>query len=103
MKNDRMTPNQIKRAIHEAARDLDERGTPAHPNPMVPPWEQYPEIPRYSVGWRMGPGEDYWRDFGDWFLKLTDQELRQYIQGKPEPTGWEGFFKILSEERNRNN
>lgn len=51
----------------------------------------------------MGPGEDYLRDFGDWFLKLTDQELRRYIQDKPEPTGWEGFFKILSEERKWNN
>lgn len=26
---------------------------------LAPPWVEFPDIPRYSIGWRMGPGEDY--------------------------------------------
>jgi hypothetical protein len=26
---------------------------------LVPPWVRHPEIPRYSIGWRMGYGESY--------------------------------------------
>lgn len=32
---------------------------------MPPPWLAYPEIERYSIGWRMGYGEDY---IGRFFL-----------------------------------
>ncbi len=26
---------------------------------LPPPWIAYPHIERYSIGWRMGYGEDY--------------------------------------------
>jgi hypothetical protein len=26
----------------------------------IPPWERYPSLGRYSLGWRMGSGESYW-------------------------------------------
>ncbi len=34
-------------------------------NPMAPPWLIYPNISRYSIGWRMGYGEDYICTFGE--------------------------------------
>jgi hypothetical protein len=30
---------------------------------MIPPWKKYPDIPRFSIGWRMGDGEDYYAQF----------------------------------------
>lgn len=33
---------------------------------MPPPWLAHREIERYSIGWRMGYGEDYIVRFGDW-------------------------------------
>ncbi|MFR3181913.1 hypothetical protein [Dysosmobacter welbionis] len=33
---------------------------------MPPPWMAFPEIERYSIGWRMGYGEDYIDRFDDW-------------------------------------
>ena len=36
-------------------------------DPMPPPWLKYPDIGRYSIGWRMGYGEDYIGTWGPWF------------------------------------
>lgn len=33
---------------------------------MPPPWLAHREIERYSIGWRMGYGEDYIDRFDDW-------------------------------------
>ena len=38
---------------------------------MSPPWLVYPEIERYSIGWRMGYGEDYIYKFWNWLDTLT--------------------------------
>ena len=38
---------------------------------MPPPWLVYPEIERYSIGWRMGYGEDYIYKFWNWLDTLT--------------------------------
>lgn len=37
---------------------------------MPPPWLAYREIERYSIGWRMGYGEDYICRFNDWLNSL---------------------------------
>ena len=37
---------------------------------MPPPWLAHREIERYSIGWRMGYGEDYIYRFGDWLDNL---------------------------------
>ena len=38
---------------------------------MPPPWLAHREIERYSIGWRMGYGEDYIYRFGDWLDTLS--------------------------------
>ena len=41
---------------------------------MPPPWLAHREIERYSIGWRMGYGEDYIYRFGDWMDTLSPDE-----------------------------
>jgi hypothetical protein len=62
---------------------------------MIPPWIKYPNIPRQSVGWRMGLGEQYLAEFESWWnkqLRSTHLELRSAY---PEPDEWTGFFRGL--------
>ena len=42
---------------------------------MPPPWLAYPEIERYSIGWRMGYGEDYIGRFFSWLEDISSEEL----------------------------
>ncbi|MEM7036347.1 MAG: hypothetical protein AAF570_05145 [Bacteroidota bacterium] len=58
---------------------------------MQPPWEKYPNYERYTIGWRMGSGEQYRYDWAD-FLKTVPADfearleyLRQY---RPAPINW---------------
>ena len=41
---------------------------------MAPEWLACPEIPQYSIGWRMGYGEDYGYRISLWWQKLSEQE-----------------------------
>lgn len=47
-------------------------------NPMAPWWFMYPHFRRYSIGWRMGYGENYAFEFGNWYSTLTNEEQEQY-------------------------
>jgi hypothetical protein len=57
-----------------------------------PPWKQFPEYDRLSLGWRMGPGEDYRFDFAQWFRGLPADQRRAYAAEHPEPADWVGFY-----------
>lgn len=60
-----------------------------------PPWTEFPDYIRTSMGWRMGSGEDYMLDFKEWFTAQGAQEQSQYKQSNPEPDGWEGFYDYI--------
>ena len=49
-----------------------------HKKIMPPPWLAFPEIERYSIGWRMGYGEDYIDWFGHWLDTLSPEEQTEY-------------------------
>ena len=34
---------------------------------MAPQWIEYPALSEFSMGWRMGAGEDYKCDFWNWY------------------------------------
>ena len=55
---------------------------------MPPPWLAHREIERYSIGWRMGYGEDYIYRFGDWLDTLSPEEQTEYRTLFPEPDVW---------------
>ena len=59
---------------------------------MPPPWLAHREIERYSIGWRMGYGEDYMDRFGDWLDTLSPEERTEYRTLFPEPVTWKGWW-----------
>lgn len=70
-------------ADERIARELRERGT------LLPPWSRFPELPRYSVGWRMGSGEDYLILHGRWTANWTSDAWVAYLRRHaPIPVEW---------------
>lgn len=65
-------------------------------NMMAPLWLMYPQIPKGSIGWRMGYGEDYEMKFSEWFHNLTKEEKEEFNSKFPEPICFTHFeFNIL--------
>ena len=62
---------------------------------MEPPWSAFPRIPFGSIGWRMGPGEDYWVAFSRYYERKTPEHRKRYAAENPEPSGWEGFYAVM--------
>ena len=60
---------------------------------LPPPWLAHREIERYSIGWRMGYGEDYIDRFGHWLDTLTPEERAEYRTLFPEPVTWKGWWE----------
>ncbi|SFQ34428.1 hypothetical protein SAMN03159339_6871 [Variovorax sp. 770b2] len=56
--------------------------------PLSPVWITFPKIPWGSIGWRMGPGEDYWHSWAKWFKAASLQDRERYKTQWPEPEGW---------------
>lgn len=64
---------------------------------MPPPWLAYPEIERYSIGWRWGSGESYIMKWGDWMDTLNEGEEKEYQELFPEPVTWKGYWDDTDE------
>lgn len=60
---------------------------------LPPPWIAYPEIERYSIGWRMGYGEGYIGEWGTWYDTLDSKEKNEYHTLFPEPVTWNGYWE----------
>ena len=52
---------------------------------IAPQWIEYPALSEFSMGWRMGAGEDYKCGFWNWYetLSLNSSESTKH------------FFRIL--------
>jgi len=59
---------------------------------MPPLWMMYPHITRFSIGWRMGYGEGYKYDLGDWKKTLSEQEKNTYQEMFPAPATWQEYY-----------
>lgn len=53
---------------------------------MAPPWLMYPNISRYSIGWRMGYGENIWKKNrysiilnGNYAKFMQNEDLRLFL------------------------
>ena len=56
---------------------------------LLPPWRKYPEIPRYSIGWRMGSGEFYLMVWDRWAKRLNRKQRTAYFKNyTPIPVEW---------------
>ena len=69
----------------------------------LPPWLQYPQILIGSIGWRMGPGEDYLHDvFYPYWWSLDTEQQNEYIEKFDLGATWPDRGKWLrSLDRNR--
>jgi hypothetical protein len=56
---------------------------------LLPPWRKYPEIQRYSIGWRMGYGESYMIAWDEWSEQMTlEQRVEYFKKYSPIPLEW---------------
>lgn len=80
----------VKRTI---AAELAEHGT------FRPPWIKHPEIPRFSIGWRMGYGEDYLWAWWNWWRSLDDAAQSAYAETwrSTAPEDWADWFEFVHE------
>ncbi|WP_146039620.1 MULTISPECIES: hypothetical protein [unclassified Variovorax] len=53
-----------------------------------PPWLRYPNLPRTSMGWRMGAGEAYAEEFDSWLARQPTGVLQAYQAKYPAPLDW---------------
>lgn len=53
-----------------------------------PPWLKYPNLPRTSMGWRMGEGESYAEEFEGWLARQPEEVLQNYQVKYPAPLEW---------------
>lgn len=60
---------------------------------MVPPWVKYPNLPRGSMGWRMGVGESYLDDFDKWWSRQRRDVRLRVKSVYPEPSDWPEYYK----------
>lgn len=73
---------------------------------MKPPWEAFPTYERYTIGWRMGPGESYLYDWADHVRSIPEdfQARLDYLRShRPAPLSWSGLvlrtLYVQDEER----
>ncbi len=62
---------------------------------MVPPWVKYPNLPKASMGWRMGLGEEYWGQFQSWWWRQLRETRKKVRVTYPEPQEWADFYHNL--------
>ena len=55
---------------------------------MAPQWIAFPAYTEFTIGWRMGAGEDYKSKFWDWYESLTPAQQREYQTLFPYPCFW---------------
>jgi hypothetical protein len=66
---------------------------------MLPPWAAFPYYSAFTIGWRMGDGEWYLRDWVQWYDRLPDEKKLDYQHRFPAPNDdrawqlqfWDGF------------
>jgi protein-tyrosine-phosphatase/N-acetylglutamate synthase-like GNAT family acetyltransferase len=61
---------------------------------LVPPWHKHPDIPRRSIGWRMGGGEMYLWMWRHWWAGLGEDERAAYRMrwALDAPVEWQGWL-----------
>ena len=64
---------------------------------VLPPWIAFSDLPRFSVGWRMGRPESHLTEWTNWYLDLTEDQRRKYRRRYRAPWPlWTGSYLTLS-------
>ena len=63
---------------------------------LQPPWLEFPDLPFAHIGWRMGAGEGYLKEFVSWVTQLEEWKRKEYLeQLRPIPDLWTEFVAQL--------
>jgi hypothetical protein len=92
-------PDQPSRTqpIADIVTTLTKRRFSARLASMEPPWDKYPQIPAGSIGWRMGPGEEYYNQFYRWFSALSRADQHEYSSAHEPPSGWKNIYEAIGQ------
>jgi hypothetical protein len=63
---------------------------------MLPPWIAFPRMDAASLGWILGPGDHYRREFRAWFAATPAAERAAFERDHAEPQGWTGFYARMA-------
>jgi hypothetical protein len=58
------------------------------PEFFLPQWIAFSDIHPYSIGWRMGAGEDYLMYLWEWRKKQSPEALKEYDEYFTQPEEW---------------
>lgn len=67
--------------------------------PFEPPWLAFPDYEMYSMGFRMGSGEDYAHQLSDWYNSAPIEEIKSFQQQHPEIERYAGYYAKKDEWR----
>jgi hypothetical protein len=59
---------------------------------MLPPWKKFPNIDPNDMFWRMGGGEQYLMDLGDYFRGLSARDQKIYQLSYPASGDWTDYY-----------
>lgn len=85
-------PNLLGFALMETRDLLQELETTEINDPVLPPWIKHPEMDRYSIGWRMGYGEEHFDNVIQYFKTLNDKQMRLYELTFPAIGDWFNWY-----------
>ena len=60
--------------------------------PFEPPWLVFPDYEKYSMGFRMGSGEDYAHQLSDWYNSASAEEIISFKHKYPEPDRYSEYY-----------
>jgi len=83
-----MKDKEAKKRFDKEMREIiEEEMTPQ--GDLLPVWLRYPQIQRYSMGWRMGYGESYMWAWDVWADSMQREQLVAYFKRYlPIPLDW---------------
>lgn len=85
----------MRRMLRERLETMERVASERADKEMQPPWLEFPDYGRFSLGWRMGGGEDFMRAFASFYSALTSAGKLAYAEAHPEPGEWSGYYSQL--------
>ncbi|OPH57745.1 hypothetical protein BC351_04335 [Paenibacillus ferrarius] len=71
------------------------------PEFFLPQWIAFPDIHPFSIGWRMGAGEDYLMYLWEWRIKQSPEALKEYDEYFTPPGEWAEASRVREALKNR--
>ncbi|WP_246314278.1 NADAR family protein [Paenibacillus foliorum] len=71
------------------------------PEFFLPQWVAFPDIHPFSIGWRMGAGEDYLMYLWEWRKKQLPEAIKEYDEYFTPPEQWVEASKVREAHKNR--